>query len=139
MVVVETSLEGKNALDFVLACQVGSESFRDPQGYFHIVSRDTGFDALICHLKGQGMLAARHQAFREIPVLMNAEERALSLAESFTANSSARPKRRVALESQIQAIFGKALSAEEVQATVQKLVQSKILTISDKGAVSYAA
>lgn len=137
VVLLETALEGKNALDFVLACQVGSESLRDPQGYFHIVSGDTGFDALIAHLKGQGMLAARHKAFREIPVLMNADERARLLANFFKTNSSPRPKRRVALEAQIQGIFGKALSAEDVAATVQKLVQLSILIISDKGAVSY--
>src|SRR5689334_19729078 len=62
---VETPLEGNNALDFVLAWVVGTESERDRQGYFHVISRDTGFDALICHLKNQKICAARHESFSE--------------------------------------------------------------------------
>lgn len=49
----ETVLNGKNALDFVLACEIGIASEKDPNGYFHILSRDIGFDALIKHLKGK--------------------------------------------------------------------------------------
>ena len=44
---VETRLNGRNSLDFVLACEIGVESERDPKGYFHVLSRDKGFDALI--------------------------------------------------------------------------------------------
>lgn len=62
---VETELEGRNALDFVLACLVGVHSERDPSGYFHVLSRDTGFDALIHHLKSRGILAA---ATRPCPI-----------------------------------------------------------------------
>ncbi len=59
---VETVLNGKNALDFVLACEIGVEIQKDPTGYFHIVSRDKGFDALIKHLKSKKILAARHSS-----------------------------------------------------------------------------
>src|SRR4051812_44275090 len=41
---VEAGKSGKNALDFVLAYRVGVESVADPKGFFHVVSRDTGFD-----------------------------------------------------------------------------------------------
>lgn len=134
---VETAFEGKNALDFVVACLIGRESARDTHGYFHVLSRDTGFDALICHLKSQEILAARHASFSEIPVLMNAAERAQLLTHSLAAHAVNRPKKRQTLESQIQARFGKALSAAEVEETVQKLVQASMLTVSDKGVVSY--
>lgn len=53
--------------------------------------------------------------------------------------SLVRPKKRPALESQVQALFGKTLSSEDVQETIQKLVQGKILTFSNNGAVNYAA
>jgi hypothetical protein len=43
---VETGLNGKNALDVVLAYEIGVETETDPNGYFHILSRDKGFDAL---------------------------------------------------------------------------------------------
>ena len=51
---VETGRSGKNALDLVLAHYLGEARKADPQGYFHIVSKDKDFDALIGHLKVQG-------------------------------------------------------------------------------------
>jgi hypothetical protein len=139
VVLVETALEGKNALDFVIACLIGAESERDPQGYFHVLSRDTGFDALIHHLKSREIRAARHVSFNEIPVLMNASERVKFLTQFLATNAANRPKKRPALESQMQALFGKTLSSEDVQETIQKLIQGNILTLSDNGTVRYAA
>src|SRR6266516_2664312 len=97
---VETELNGKNSLDFVLAYEIGVESEKEPTGYFHILSRDKGFDALIRHLKNKDVLAARHAAFSEIPVLMNLAGRVRLLAAYFKANQASRPKRRKTLESQ---------------------------------------
>jgi hypothetical protein len=139
LALVEIALEGKNALDFVIACLIGAEAERDPQGYFHVLSRDTGFDALICHLKSRGIRAARHVTFSQIPVLMNAAERVKLLTQFFTANAANRPKKRPALDSEVQALFGKTLSSADIQETIQKLIHGKILTPSDNGAVSYAA
>src|SRR5207244_2512009 len=42
---------GKNALDFTLAYYVGRAVAADPTGYFHIVSKDAGYDPLIEHLR----------------------------------------------------------------------------------------
>jgi hypothetical protein len=134
---VETGRGGKNALDLVLAQHIGEARKADPHGYFHIVSRDKDFDALIGHLKDSSTLAARHAAFRDIPVLMNAAERVSRLAKQFNANLNNRPKKRDTLESQIQAVFGKVLSPEEMQATVNELMRQKIITLSAKGEVAY--
>src|SRR4029077_13040812 len=41
---------GKNALDFTLAYYVGRAVAADPTGFFHIVSKDAGYDPLIEHL-----------------------------------------------------------------------------------------
>jgi hypothetical protein len=135
---VETALNGKNALDFVLACEIGVASEKDPDGYFHILSRDKGFDALIKHLKEKEIRAARHATFAEIPVLMTAEERVQYFATFFKTNSTNRPKKRKTLESQIHAMFGKTLSLEEAEQTIQQLVAAKIITLDDKGAVTYS-
>ncbi|MBK8001342.1 MAG: hypothetical protein IPK15_22210 [Verrucomicrobia bacterium] len=72
---VEAKRAGKNALDMVLAHYVGAIRVKDPKGYFHIVSKDTGFDSLVGHLQDEGAYARRHSSFSEIPILMNAEER----------------------------------------------------------------
>src|SRR6266436_4928242 len=51
---------GKNALDFVLAYHVGRAAAADPAGCFHIVSRDTGFNPLVEHLRSKHIRAHRH-------------------------------------------------------------------------------
>ena len=66
---IQTEVKGKNALDFVLSSEVGAEAVRDPDGSFHIVSRDKGFDALVAHLKSAGRDAVRCDAFVKVPVL----------------------------------------------------------------------
>jgi hypothetical protein len=134
---IETKLNGKNALDFVLAYEIGVESAKDPDGYFHVLSRDKGFDALISRLKDKKILAARHAAFSEVPVLMNLEERACVLANYFKAHPNNRPKLQKTLTSQIMVVFGNSLTPAEVAETIQKLVGQKIITVSEKGSVAY--
>lgn len=134
---VETGRTGKNALDLVLSASIGAARQTDPAGYFHIISRDKGFDALIGHLNDEDTLAARHEAFSQIPVLMNAAERVKLLASNFKTNPANRPKTRKTLESQMQAKFGKTLSPVEVEETVQGLIGVKAITISDTGDVSH--
>src|ERR1051325_3525275 len=67
---IETPLNGRNALDFVLAFEIGSQAQQDPDGDFHIISRDKGFDATIAHLRNKNMRAARHDALSDVPLLM---------------------------------------------------------------------
>src|SRR4029079_11789301 len=43
-VIVETA--GRNALDFHVACFMGVLSSQDPTAFFHIISKDSGFDPL---------------------------------------------------------------------------------------------
>lgn len=66
---VRTEVKGKNALDFVLSAEVGAQGVADPNGTFHIISRDKGFDALIAHFRGHDRSAARHDAFVKVPIL----------------------------------------------------------------------
>ena len=137
MQVVETGRSGKNAADLVLANYIGEVRKDDPHGYIHIISKDKDFDALIGHHKDNGVLAARRDSFREIPVLMNHAERLIMLSDQLRANQNNRPKKRGTLESQVQAAFGRVLSPCEVESVIQGLVAKKIITITEKGDVSY--
>ena len=101
------------------------------------MSKDKDFDALIGHLKDNGTLAARRSAFSEIPVLMNVVERAALLAKHFKTNHNNRPKKRGRLESQIQAVFGKSLTSEDVKATVEELIRRNIVALSEKEELAY--
>ena len=54
---------GKNALDFTLAYYLGRAVLADPTGFFHIVSKDTGFNPLVEHLRSKHVRARRHDSF----------------------------------------------------------------------------
>jgi hypothetical protein len=50
---IKISGNGPNALDFHIACYLGQLSTDDKDGYYHIVSKDTGFDPLVKHLRSK--------------------------------------------------------------------------------------
>lgn len=135
---VETGRAGKNALDMVLAHYVGAIRVNDPQGYFHIVSKDKGFDALVGHLNDNGARARRHASFSELPVLMSLEERTRLVSKNLTEHPTSRPKKRKALESKIQSTFGRSLSEADVAETIQCLIRDQAVTLMDSGEVKYA-
>jgi hypothetical protein len=57
---IRSPKQGKNALDFVLAYHLGQAVLTDPKGYFHIISKDAGFDALVDFLKSRKVKVKRH-------------------------------------------------------------------------------
>jgi hypothetical protein len=69
VILVQSAVSGKNALDFVLACLVGRAVERQPGISVHIVSKDKGFDALIAHLSERGIPTARHESLGAVSVL----------------------------------------------------------------------
>lgn len=59
---------GSNALDFHIAYVLGQLSRDDPAGFFHIISKDTGFDPLIAYLKQQKIFGARAASISQMPL-----------------------------------------------------------------------
>ena len=57
---------GRNALDFALAYYLGRAVLADPHGYFHLVSKDKGYDALIEHLRSKHIRVRRHDGFTSL-------------------------------------------------------------------------
>ena len=57
---------GHNALDFHITYYLGRLAAMDPAGYFHIISKDTGFDSLVEHLKAGGVKCERSVSIDEI-------------------------------------------------------------------------
>lgn len=66
---VRLSGGGANALDFHIAYYLGQLTTKDPTAHFHVISKDTGFDPLIKHLRERKLRACRVRAIREIPIL----------------------------------------------------------------------
>jgi hypothetical protein len=58
---------GHNALDFQLTFYLGTLTAKDASGYFHIISRDKGFDPLIRHLRTQGISITRSETIEDMP------------------------------------------------------------------------
>jgi hypothetical protein len=73
--IIQTPVEGRSALDLVLALELGRLFKADPEAYFHIVSKDTDFESVVRHLKNETTRIARHVSLAEIPALRTPEER----------------------------------------------------------------
>lgn len=139
---IEANCTGKNALDFVLSFHVGQWAKQDPTGYFHIVSKDKGFDPLITHLKQLKVSAARHDEFAQIPVFVDLPalstlDKITLLTERLTKHTQSRPSTRSSLMSQIHSTFAKQLAESEVAGLVKQLEQRKLININENNKVSY--
>jgi hypothetical protein len=63
-----------NALDFHIAYCIGVLSNREPSAFLHVISKDSGFDPLIGHLKGKRIPAQRSASIAGMPVIQRAPE-----------------------------------------------------------------
>jgi hypothetical protein len=75
---VKLKSPGKNALDFALAYYLGRAALADPTGYFHIVSKDGGFDPLIEHLRARHIHVYRHASCDDITFTWPGKKAAVS-------------------------------------------------------------
>ncbi|MDA8484586.1 PIN domain-containing protein [Pseudomonas resinovorans] len=64
---IQLDTPGQNALDFHVAYYLGRLAVEEPDAFFHIISRDKGFDPLIKHLKSKGIFAARSESIEGMP------------------------------------------------------------------------
>jgi hypothetical protein len=71
-VVLETV--GNNALDFHIAYYLGTLAATEPNAVFHVISKDTGFDPLLAHLKKQKMNAVRSVSLETMPCFQQLTE-----------------------------------------------------------------
>lgn len=117
---VKAGGNGQNALDFHIAFYIGQLSEKDPNAYFHIISKDTGFDPLITHLKEKKILAQREKDLSEIPMLRisnatSTEEKLEAIVKSLAARGHARPRKVKTLSNTINSLFSKSLEEAEIE------------------------
>jgi hypothetical protein len=117
---------GSNALDFHIAYYIGVLSGQEPGAHFHIISKDTGFDPLIKHLKLRGVIAQRLPSITSITsakaAALSAVSDQLLLAVAHLTKLTAKPRTEKALRRTLHALF-KELSEEEVSALVAALCE----------------
>jgi len=138
---IKISGNGNNALDFHVAFYVGQLSIQEPDAYFHIISKDTGFDPLIKHLRGLKIKALREKDLAEIPVLKMSsnksdDEKIAAIVKNLVGRGQSRPRKVKTLANTINSLFTQKLQETELMDIVKTLQLKKYIVVND-GNVSY--
>jgi hypothetical protein len=133
---------GSNALDFHIAFHIGYLAAQDPNAYFHIISKDTGFDPLIQHLKDRKVFASRSKDVCDIPMLKAATaktmpEKLALVVSNLQQRGASKPRTLTTLSSTINSIFQKKLTEEELAAILKGLRTRGYITV-DENKITYA-
>jgi|TARA_Y100001973_G_C5169084_1_gene317934 hypothetical protein len=132
---------GPNALDFHIAFYMGNIAARDPDCYFHVISKDTGFDPLIKHLKTKRIYAQREKDISEIPLLKisnskSMAERIDAIVEFLKVRGAAKPRAVKTLSNSINSLFMKKLEEDELGKIMDELIRQKIV-VTNGSKVTY--
>ena len=132
---------GPNALDFHIAFYIGQLAEKDPNAFFHIISKDTGFDPLIKHLKQSKIFAQREKELAEIPLLRisnktSTDEKMDAIVKSLAARGHSRPRKVKTLANTINSLFSKTLEEAELMNIIEKMKKQKLIAV-EKENVSY--
>ena len=139
---VKIAGNGSNALDFHIAFYIGHLSASDTTAYFHIISKDTGFDPLIQHLKAKKVSVVRSKAIEDIPLLKAANSKSLPekvavAVANLRQRGASKPRTVKTLSSTISSLFQKQLPEEELAELLVEL-QKLGLVIVTESKVTYA-
>jgi hypothetical protein len=131
-VAIESS--GSNALDFHIAYYIGAISAHEPTAFFHIISKDAGFDPLIKHLKTKGIFAQRSASIAAIPLLKPAlpatsEAQIEAVVAHLTKMKAAKPRAQKTLLSTLHALFRKELSEHQLTSLFAALCKRGIVKL----------
>jgi hypothetical protein len=139
---VQISGTGRNALDFHIAFHLGELASKDREGYFHVISKDTGFDPLVRHLKERGIKVRRSRDLAEMPIPgivspKSTDERIDAIVKNLASRSHSRPRRRKTLASSINSLFMMKLEPSEVDSLIEALEQRGVISVETSGKVAY--
>lgn len=158
---VQLEAAGANALDFHLAFHLGLLASADPTGFFHIISKDTGFDPLVQHLKTREVFSARSASIEEMPCFLVAltaqsampekapvpvgapkspssfEELWRIALDHLVTSKASKPAKTATLHSTLHAKLGKELPASTIDVVCSELVKRGYVKVSGNK-VTYA-
>ena len=134
---VQISSHGPGALDFHIAYYIGKLSAAHPDAYFHIISKDKGFDPLIKHLKDEKIFCSRSASVLEIPLVKSTEklspkQRAAAFYERRIVLAKARPTTVTSLQRAILSHFDGGLSGEEVAEVLEALTAAGHVVVNEQ-------
>jgi hypothetical protein len=133
---VQISRNGANALDFHIAFTIGQLATSESDAYFHIISKDAGFDPLIDHLKQKKIRASRSCSIADIPLVkasqaVSAAEQAALIVANLRQRGAAKPRTLKTLTRTVATLFGQKLSDADITSLLRLLEKQGIITITD--------
>ncbi len=127
---------GNNALDFHIAWYLGRLTITDPTAYFHIISKDTGFDPLIQHLREHKISVARSHDLVDMPLIKALT--ATTLAEqvevvrtNLEQRGVSKPRTVKTLTNTIKTLFQQRLTDAELAVLLHELERQQVISIHD--------
>jgi len=138
---VQIEGSGRNALDFHIAYYLGSTAAAEASGESFVISKDTGFDPLMRHLKTKGIACQRLAAIGDIPGLKEAAIKPTAnpvqrVLANFEKRKTARPRTIKTLCSSIKHLLGAQGTDEAVNKLVAELERLNAIKLTD-GKVTY--
>jgi PIN domain len=138
---IQINGNGNNAVDFHIAYYIGRFAATAPDAQFHVISKDTGFDPLLKHLKDQGISCQRLTSLAAVTSTKRNralnEDRVGAVVENLAKRKSAKPRTAKALRTTIQTLFAnEGLTEGEVDELIEQLIGRGVIKISD-GKVHY--
>ncbi len=139
---IKISGNGNNALDLHIAFYIGELTDKEPDACFHIVSKDTGFDPLIQHLKSRKISVSRVKTLTDLLLAKAVSrkvgtDRVSAIIANLTQMGASKPRTLRTLASTINAFFQKTLSEAEVQGIIAELTKKGIVVVNESK-VAYA-
>ena len=132
---------GQNALDFHIAFYIGELAAAEPDAYFHVISKDKGFDPLIRHLKDRKIRVQREQDLGQIPVLQlparaSIDEKIAAIVKNLGGRGQSRPRKVRTLQNTINSLFTRKLDDRELNQLINEMKKRKLIVVNQNN-VSY--
>lgn len=139
-IILETA--GNNALDFHIAYYIGALSAAEPTAFFHVISKDSGFDPLLKYLKGKKIFALRSTCIADIPYFKPSlpatpEAQVEAVISDLVRRKASKPRTQKTLLSTLHALFKKELSEQQLAGLFSELCKRGIVKVEGTK-VSYA-
>lgn len=130
---IQLESSGRNALDFHIAYYLGHLAHEDPKGFFHVISKDAGFDPLIKHLKRKGVFVQRSACISDIPLLKLSSPKPSSrlevVVDDLIRRKASKPRTQKTLLSTMAALFNKELTETELQELLESLCKRGVVRV----------
>ena len=133
---IKISGNGPNALDFHIAFYIGEIAATNSDAHFYIISKDTGFDALIAHLKTRKISVMRMAQMEDISsakaTAANSPAKRLDyVVESLKNRGASRPRKVETLSNTINSMFQKQLKKHDIEAVIAELKKCGFIEVRE--------